>query len=245
MNEFIDPGLWAQLDAWRANSRREPRRHARERAYDAMLDAIAVSSRQRVRRSVFAFRPRFAHAGLLAATATVVAAASVAAAGWNAPPGSPLYMVRAARQGVMLKLPGADDAMLHLEFAELSLAEARDGSNLAQSLADARIELAAAVTELPLDHHAALWSRYRLDEATLLSEERGLEPDDPSAPSTAAPRPTDDGTPAGAGSSVGGDDTPSPTFSGSGSPSPSSSWGDDGGHHSPSPSPGGTPRPDE
>ena len=39
MTDWIDPQLSASLDAWRLSSRRAPRRHARERAHDAMLDA--------------------------------------------------------------------------------------------------------------------------------------------------------------------------------------------------------------
>ena len=171
MTDWIDPQLSASLDAWRLSSRRAPRRHARERAHDAMLDAIIVASRRPRARSFFSLRLRFGHASLIASAATIVAAAGVAAAGWNAPPGSALFAVREARQGVMLKLPGADDATLHLQFAESSLADARQRINPGQSLADAGTELKAAFTALSSDPSSPLWPRYRLDEATLLSNE--------------------------------------------------------------------------
>ena len=171
MTDVIEPMLAAQLGAWREASRQEPRRHARERAFDAMLAAVAAGATAPRARAPL-FRPRFRHAGLLAATATLAATVGVAAAGWNAPPGSALFVVRAARQGVMLKLPGSNDADLHLQFAEPCLADARDGINPEQSLADARTELAAALRELPADRTSPLWSRYRADEATLAS--RGI-----------------------------------------------------------------------
>jgi hypothetical protein len=246
MSDWIDPRFSAQLDAWRLSSRREPRRHARERAHDAMLEALALRS-PRPRRSLFLFRPRFAHAGLLAATATVLAAAGIAAAGWNAPPGSALFVVREARQGIMLKLPGSNGAVLHLEFAELSLADARGSDNQAQSLADARAELAAAFGELPTDQNSPLRSRYRIDEATLVSEEDRIGDEGTPLPTNpAAPGPTGDDTPSGARApGSGGDDSPSASPTGRTTPSPSG-WGGDGGgggdRHSPSP--GATPRPD-
>ncbi len=243
MSDWIDPRFSAQLDAWRLSSRREPRRHARERAHDAMLEALAVGSRPR--RSLLSFRPRFAHAGLVAATATVLAAAGVAAAGWNAPPGSALFVVREARQGIMLKLPGSNAALLHLEFAELSLADARTSDDPAQSLADARAELGAAFGELPTDQTSPLWSRYRVDEATLLSEEHGSG-DEGTPPPThpPAPAPTgDDDTPSGTRAPGTGDDSSSASPTGRTSPS-ATEWGD-GGDDSHSPSPGGTPRPDD
>ena len=247
MSDWIDPRFSAQLDAWRLSSRRQPRRHARERAYDAMLEALALRS-PRHRRYWFLFRPRFRHAGLVAAAATVLAATGVAVAGWNASPGSALFVVREARQGIMLKLPGSNAAALHLEFAELSLADARVSADPGQSLADARAELAAAFVELPTDPASPLWSRYRVDEATLVSEERSLGDDGSSVPTNpAAPGPTEDDTPSGTSASgSSGDDSPSASPTGRTSPSPSGGGGDGGGgddgHHSPSP--GATPPPD-
>ena len=83
MTDVIDPLLSAQLGAWRRTSRREPRRHARERAQDAMFAALASSATAPRARAPL-FRPRFRHAGLIAATATLAATVGVAAAGWNA-----------------------------------------------------------------------------------------------------------------------------------------------------------------
>jgi hypothetical protein len=254
MTDIIEPQLSASLDAWRLSSRRAPRRHAQERAHDAMLDAIMAAPRRSRSGGVFgfSFRPRFAHAGLIATTATIVAAASVAAAGWNAPPGSALFVVRAARQGMMLKLPGSDDTALHLAFAEASLADARDRVNPTQSLADAATELEAAFTELSSDRSSPLWPRYRLDEATLLSEEGGVEAETPSpVPAGATPRPGEDDMPSGSRPAQGEtEDTPSPTRTGShATPSPSGGYGggggDDGGDSGTSPSPGQTPHPDD
>ncbi len=254
MNEWIDPQLSVALDAWRLSSRRAPRRHARERAHDAMLDALIVAARRPVARGFLSFRRRFSHAGLIASAATVMAAAGVAAAGWNAPPGSALFVVRAARQGVMLKLPGADDIALHLEFAEQSLAEARDRINPAQSIADAANELGIAFTELSANPSSPLWPRYRLDEATLLTEETGLQqPSQPSPPVATSPPPVGDRTPE---PSEPAERTPRPRSStNSPDPSPSDSGGsgddgdggggDDGGGSSPSSSPGPSPTPDE
>ena len=257
MSDIIEPQLSASLDAWRLSSRRAPRRHAQERAHDAMLDAIKAAPRRSRAGGLFGFsiRPRFAHAGLIATTATIVAAASVAAAGWNAPPGSALFVVRAARQGVMLKLPGSDDAALHLAFAEASLADARDRVNPTQSLADAATELDAAFTELSSDRSSPLWPRYRLDEATFLSEEGGVEAETPSpVPAGATPRPGEDDTPSGSRPAAQGEteDTLSPATAGShATPSPSGGYGgdgggsgDDGGGSGTSPSPGQTPHPD-
>jgi uncharacterized membrane protein YgcG len=260
VTDFIEPQLSASLDAWRLSSRRAPRRHAQERAHDAMLDAIRAAPRRSRAGGLFGFsiRPRFAHAGLIATTASIVAAASVAAAGWNAPPGSALFVVRAARQGVMLKLPGSDDAALHLAFAEASLADARDHVNPMQSLADAATELDTAFTELSSDRSSPLWSRYRLDEATLVSEEGGVEAETPSpVPAGASPSPGEDDTRSGSSPGQGaGEDTPNPTTSGShATPSPDDGsgggyagggggggGGDDGAGTSPSP--GQTPHPD-
>lgn len=244
MTDVIDPLLSAQLGAWRRTSRREPRRHARERAQDAMFAALASSATAPRARAPL-FRPRFRHAGLIAATATLAATVGVAAAGWNAAPGSALFAVRAARQGVMLKLPGSNDAELHLQFAEASLAEAHDGVDPEQSLADARSELAAALPELPADRTSALWTRYQTDEATLTADESGLEPDEriPAAGSP-APRPTE--TEKGPEpTELSGSDDATPRSSQSGSPRPTDGGGggsDD--NHSGSASPGGSPPPD-
>ena len=82
---------------------------------------------------------------------------------------------RSARQGVILKLPGADDATLHLQFAEAEPCGCETTDNPAQSLADASTELEAAFTVLSADPSSPLWPRYRLDAATLLSEEFGTE----------------------------------------------------------------------
>jgi hypothetical protein len=249
---MIDPQVSASLDAWRQSSRRTPRRHARERAQDAMLDAITVASRRPRTRNFFSLRPRFAHAGLIASTATIVAAASVAAAGWNAPPGSALFAIRAARQGVMLKLPGSNDAALHLEFAEQSLADARARINPVQSLANAATELDEAFRELSSDPSSPLFPRYHLDEATLLSEESGFETEGPSPrPASAPSEPGGDDTP-GASQPAHGEDEPSPRppspTTGDGSPSASGDYGGggggDGGGRGTSPSPGQSPPPD-
>ena len=190
MTDWIDPQFSASLDAWRLSSRRAPRRHARERAYDAMLDAMVVASRRPRTRSFLGLRVRFGRAGLIASTATIVAATTVAAAGWNAAPGSALFVVREARQGVMLKLPGANDVTLHLQFAESSIAYAKEGINPSQSLADAGTELKAAFTALSSEPSSPLWPRYRLDEETLLNEESGLELREPFT--TAGRHPTPD-----------------------------------------------------
>jgi hypothetical protein len=246
MSDGIDPRFSAQLDAWRLSSRREPRRHARQRAHDAMLEALVLRS-PRPRRYLFLFRPRFGHAGLLAAAATILAAAGVAFAGWNAPPGSALFVVREARQGIMLKLPGSNGAALHLQFAELSLADARVSADPHQSLADARAELAAAFGELATDQTSPLWSRYRIDEAVLVTEERSIGDEGTSRPTNpAAPGPNGDDTPSGTRApGSGGDDSPSAGPTGRTSPSPSSGGGGDGGGGDDgSPSPGATPPPD-
>ncbi len=242
MTDWIDPQLSASLDAWRLSSRRAPRRHARERAHDAMLDAMIVASRRPRARSFFGLRPRFGRAGLIASTVTIVAATSVAAAGWNAPPGSALFMVREARQGVMLKLPGADDVTLHLQFAESSLADARQGINPAQSLADAGTELKAAFTALSSEPSSPFWSRYQLDEATLLSEESGTESEGPLPLPAGTARPTEDDTPRLGANPAEADGSESPSSSGGhGGPASTGVSGSDGGGRDPSPSPGQTP----
>ena len=241
MSDDIEPQLSASLAAWRTASRRAPRSHATERARDAMFAAL-VSPRTPRRKPFWMLRPRFAHSGAIAALATVVAAAGVAAAGWNAAPGSALFVIRATRQSVQLKLPGTNDAALHLQFAEQSLADARDHVNPQQSLADAQAELNAALPELPADRRSALWSRYSNDAATLAREESGLENEDgtpPAGSSTPAPRAED--TPGSPGSSP-SDDNETSSSHPSGASTPSG-WrgGDD---ESPHPSGSGTPPPD-
>jgi hypothetical protein len=239
MNDELDPRLEAELEAWRQSSRREPRRHARERALDAMTAALAAPEpRARPR----GFRPRFRHAGLLAGAGGLVVAVVVAAAGWDAAPGSALFVIRAARQGVMLKLPGSDEATLHLQFAEQSLREARAGVDPEQSLANARSELAAALATLPSDRTSPLWARYASDEQALLAAESLLDIEGPSPspgvviPGSTTPRSTDEPTNSPSGQDV------DPTSRPNGSPSPSA--GDD--HRgSGSPSPSGSPNPGE
>jgi hypothetical protein len=245
MTDGIEAQLSASLGAWRTASRRQPRSHATERARDAML--VALSSSAPIKRRPFRMlRPRFAHSGAIAAAATVIAAAGVAAAGWNAPPGSALFVIRATRQSVQLKLPGTNDAALHLQFAEQSLAEARDHINPVQSLADARDELNAAFPELPADRTAALWSRYQADEATLTREVSDLEGDEGSPqPSAGVPGVPSEDTPGRPGSSP-SDDIESPSAGRSAGPSPSQWGGDSGGSDdgTPGPTGSGTPRPD-
>ena len=58
-----------------------------------MLEAIAVAARPLAQR-FFGIRPAIRPGGLIASAATIIAAAGVAAAGWNAPPGSALFLVR-------------------------------------------------------------------------------------------------------------------------------------------------------
>ncbi len=246
MTDVVDPILSEHLAAWRQTSRREPRRHARERALDAMLAAVS-SGAAAPRTSATRLRPRFRYAGIIAATATIAATIGVAAAGWNAPPGSALFVVRAARQSVMLKLPGSNDAELHLEFAEASLVEAHDGIDVEQTVADARGELAAALTELPADHTSPLWARYRSDVTTLTADESALEhKGGPSAAGTPTPRPTDDDTrPEPTELSVGGGDTPRSSHSGSPAPTEDGTGGGGDDDQSGSPSPGVSPPPDD
>jgi hypothetical protein len=241
MSDDIDPQLDAHLEAWRQSSRREPRRHAPERAREAMIAALASTATAPRTRSHH-FRPRFRRAGLIAGAGVLAASVVVAAAGWNAAPGSPLFAVRAARQGVMLKLPGSDDVALHLQFAEQSLGEAQDRVDPEQSLANARTELAAALSVLPSERTSPLWARYYSDEQRLLAEESQLEIDGESQSAGAAP-PTSTGN--------GSSDGPIPSATGGredlNSPQSSSSalgGGDrSGGPISPSQS-GGSPPPD-
>lgn len=240
MSDLIDPVLSDHLDAWRESSRCAPRRHARDRALEAMETALASAVvERRTRRRLF--RPRFRYAGLVAGVGTLAATVAVAAAGWNAPPGSALFVVRAARQGVMLKIPGSDDAVLHLQFAEQSLNEARDRIDPEQSLANARTELSAALSELQTQRMSPLWARYYGDEGLLLAEESQLEIEGES-PSPRAGQPTPIGDRGASGptqTATGDHETPS---SPRGSTSPSGEAGDTGRAISPSAS--GSPHPD-
>jgi hypothetical protein len=241
MSDLIDPVLSDHLDAWRESSRRAPRRHARERALDAMVTALASTAAAR-RKGPHLLRPRFRYAGLIAGVGALAATVVVAAAGWNAAPGSALFVVRAARQGVMLKLPGSDDAALHLQFAEQSLAEARDRIDPEQSLANARTELAAALRELPsVERTSPLWARYYSDERRLLAEESQLETEGDSQWSGATPpRPTGSGSTDEPTQAATGDHEHSNSPPGSAS---ASGTGDYSGAAI-SPSSSGSPRPD-
>jgi hypothetical protein len=240
MSDLIDPVLSDHLDAWRESSRRAPRRHARERALDAMKGALASTAAERRTRSRH-FRPRFRYAVLVAGVGALAASVAVAAAGWNAPPGSALYVVRAARQGVMLKLPGSDDAVLHLQFAEQSLAEARDRIDPEQSLANARTELSAALSELPSQRTSPLWARYYGDERLFFAEESQLEIEGES-PSPPAGQPT----PIGGGETSGPPQTATGDHEDLNSPRSSASPLGEGDYTSGaiSPSASGSPRPD-
>jgi hypothetical protein len=240
MSDLIDPVLSDRLDAWRESSRREPRRHARERALDAMVAALA-SAATAPRPRPHHFRPRFRHAGLIAGVGTLAATVAVAAAGWNAPPGSALFVVRVARQGVMLKLPGSDDAALHLQFAEQSLAEARDRVDPKQSLANAQNELAAALSELPSERTSPLWARYYSDERRLLADESQLETEgDSQSPGAAQPRPTGNGSTDEPTQSATGDHEHSNSPSSGASPAGAGDYSD----AAISPSSSGSPPPD-
>lgn len=108
---------------------------------------------------------RLALTGIPAAAAL----AAVVAVGWNAPAGSPLHVVRVAREQVALAVPGADRASLELSDAEARLRDARQGTNVSASLADASRLLDDARAHLPADHAAALWRRWRDDENELSS----------------------------------------------------------------------------
>jgi hypothetical protein len=240
MSDPIDPVVSDPLDAWRESSRRAPRRHARARALAAMETALASAAVERPTRRRL-FRPRFRYAGLVAGVGTLAATVAVAAAGWNAAPGSALFVVRAARQGVMLKLPGSDDAVLHLQFAEQSLTDARDRIDPEQSLANARTELSAAFSELPSQRTSPLWVRYSGDERLLLAEESQLEIDgDSPSPHAGQPTPVGDGETSGP--------TQTPTGGHEDLTSPRSGASPPGeGDYSPgaiSPSASGSPRPD-
>jgi uncharacterized membrane protein YgcG len=225
------------LAAWRDDAWWEPNPEARERARAAMH--LALGSRSRRPLSAWAglrLRPRRLvrrHPLLTGLAGAVAAVVVVAAVGWNAPPGSPLYGVRAARQSVQLALPGADTAALHLQFAEADLTDAQAGLDPASSLADARAELAAALPALPADHGSPLWGRYNQDQA-LLAAESGDSPTRPAAP-TLEPS---ESQPPGTSSPGEGEGSPRPGASaepsdsgGSGTPTAGggTGGGDDGG----------------
>ncbi len=163
------------LAAWREESLRPPRAEGRERARAAMRGALTAEAALRrsarpLPRRLGLPRPLLAGAALLVAGLVVVGVL-----GWNAPAGSPLFGVRAARQGIQLALPGADRASLHLAFAQADLGDARRGIDPAASLRDARAELAAARAELPGNRSSPLWTRYGEDVASLRNAEREIE----------------------------------------------------------------------
>lgn len=226
-----------RLTAWRDDSRRFPRPLARERARAAMHAALASGTAPvGARSAALRIHPRW-RARLTGSVVALAAAAAVVALGWDAPAGSPLFGIRSARQGVQLVLPGADAASLHLQFAEQDLADARVGTDLASSLADAGSQLSSALSALPSDLGSPLWARYEDDQTTLANAEKGIGTASPGEP----PR-TSAGSPPGAtapGSSAepsGSDRSPratgSPRPSGSdddGSPAPSASGGGGGG----------------
>ena len=178
------------LDAWREDSRRTPASLPREQARAAMLAAVASPPAAEHRTRALSF-PRFRrrlHRRLLLAGSLAAAAAAIVVGvfGWNAPAGSALFGVRAAKQSVQLAIPGADLASLHLSFAEQSLSDARNGLNPAASLANAGMELQKAYAALPTDHSSRLWSRYGDDEAAYTRETSDLEQGD-GAPAGGAP----------------------------------------------------------
>jgi hypothetical protein len=231
--------------------------HSRELARAAMLAAVASGRRGLLARALWfsaGFRLRGLRVRLAGFVGAVAVAAAVAGVGWNAPAGSFLHGVRVARQSVQLAVPGADLAGLHLQFAEQSLADARDGINAAASLADARSELDAAREVLPANHSSPLWTRWGDDEAVLGTEEEppaasggpppGVPAGDSAPPATVPHSPSDDAT-AVPGTAAGGRGSADPTErpGAASSPSPSPSWGgDDGGGTPPSGSaPTGSP----
>jgi hypothetical protein len=228
------------LAAWRVESLQAPRTLAREQARAAMLASNTPGNPRRGRALSFLFtlRWRGRRQVLIASTALLGAAVAVGLFGWNAPAGSALYSVRVARQSVQLWLPGADLALLHLQFAEDNLDNARRGVNVSASLAAAGSELDAARHQLPPAAQAAsLWERYDVDEATLVAQEQELESEQraeqarPSAGTPASGGSTDDAGRSGTGLSTSPsqrprgtetpENTPWPQRSGGESPDPS------------------------
>jgi hypothetical protein len=241
-----DPTLGAYLASWREDSLRPPLSEARARARAAMHAALAapVAGRYRVRALSLPFGIRLQHRRplLAVAAAALGGAVLVGLIGWNAPAGSPLYGVRAARQGIQLALPGADQAALRLQYAESSLADARNGIDTGASLADARTELQTAYSELPVDHASPLWGRWDTDESKLAADESQQEnhPGTPGVlPGSTSPSPhessNDGGATATAVPSEGAGGTSYPGAHES--PSPSSGGGDGGLSQPPSASP--------
>jgi hypothetical protein len=244
-----DELLAPYLAAWREDSLYPSLPHSRELARAAMLAAVASGRRGLFGRALWfsaGFRLRGLRVRMAGFVGAVAVAAAVAALGWNAPAGSFLHGVRVARQSVQLAVPGADLAGLHLEFAEQSLADARDGIDPAASLADARSELDAAREVLPVDHSSPLWTRWGDDEAILGTEEASPTgggvppagvPAGGSAASAAAPHsPSDDATGVPR-TAAGGEGSADPTERQGAAPTPSSSpsWGGgDGGGDTPS-----------
>jgi len=213
-----------------------------------MLAAVASRRRGLLGRALWfsaGFRLRGLRVRIAGFVGAVAVAAAVAAMGWNAPAGSFLHGVRVARQSVQLAVPGADLAGLHLEFAEQSLADARDGIDPAASVADARSELDAARGVLPPDHSSPLWTRWGDDEAILGTEEAAPAgggdpsagvPAGGSAPSAAAPHSPSDDTTTVPRTAAGAHGSADPTERPGGAPSSSSSpsWGgNDGGDGTP------------
>jgi hypothetical protein len=237
----VDDSLTPYILAWREDSLQGVPPRRRERARAAMLAAVAGLPRGGRRTVPLHARFRLRHGPLpLAGSVAALAAAVIAGLiGWNAPAGSPFHGLRVARQGLLLAVPGANLAELHLEFAEQSLSDAHNEINPAASLADARSELDAARGELPVDHHSNLWARWSADESLLGTEDAELRSDNsaaaggsgqPSSSPSGSPA-AGTGTPTGratAGGSAQPGERPSPSPSQThrgydGSPSPSAS----------------------
>ena len=238
-----DATLASYLIAWREDSLRPPLPQARERARNAMRAAATspVGRRYRVRALSlpFSVRLRRAHALFAGTAAAVIGGVIVGLLGWNAPAGSPLYGVRAARQSIQLVLPGAERVALHLQYAEASLLDAHNDINAMASLANARTELDAAQRDLPADRSTPLWTRWERDESDLATEEteQDQEPRAPAIlPGSTLPSPHSSPDDSGAIASPRGSDHASPEPSEGRSPSPGVPGGDG------SPRPSSSPR---
>lgn len=172
------------LAAWHDESRRPPRGDPRDRARAAMHQARRAAGTAHSRRPWLLLGPRPGPRRALLAGVTMVATAIavIGVLGWNAPAGSPLFQVRAVRQGIQLALPGSNAAALHLGFAEADLADAGRGENAAPSLQDARNELAAARAVLPSDRTSPLWGRYEDDISSLEADREKIEGEGPTTP---------------------------------------------------------------